>query len=380
MKIIKGGVCAPRGFRANGLSAGIKRSGKPDLGLVYSYVPATTAAVFTKNSIKAAPLIVSMEHIKKGAGQAVLVNSGNANCYTGAFGLKYAQESVTLVAKLLRINQSDVLVASTGIIGKQLPFNKIAKAVPALVRDLSARGGTKFARAIMTTDLKIKEIAVRLPLGGKTVTIGACAKGSGMIEPNMATMLAFITTDAVISLNALKAAVQKVIDNSFNSITVDGCMSTNDMVTLHANGLAGNKTIVTQGADFQKFTKALEFVCIDLAKKIVLDGEGATKFMTISVTGAVHEAQAKKIAKTIANSVLVKTAAFGSNPNWGRVGAAVGSLGLKGIDEKTMKISFSPFDKKDIAISVELQLGKAKATVYTCDLSYGYVKINGEYN
>ncbi len=380
MKMAKGGVCAPQGFLANGLSAGIKRSGKPDLGLIYSQVPATTTAVFTKNSIKAAPLLVSRQHIKKGVGQAVLVNSGNANCYTGKFGLQYAQESTKLVANLLKIKLTDVLVASTGMIGKQLPYNKIASGATALVQGLSTAGGTKFARAIMTTDLKVKEIAVYLTLGGKTVTIGACAKGSGMIEPNMATMLAFITTDAAISLSLLKIALEKAVNRSFNSITVDGCMSTNDMVTVAANGLAGNKKIVTTGADFHKFYKALEFVCIDLAKKIVLDGEGATKFITINVSGAASQVQAKKIAKTIANSSLVKTAAFGSNPNWGRVGAAVGSLGLKGVDENTMKISFSPFNQKDIAISVELQLGKARATVYTCDLSYEYVKINGEYN
>ncbi|MBI3602470.1 MAG: bifunctional glutamate N-acetyltransferase/amino-acid acetyltransferase ArgJ [Candidatus Omnitrophica bacterium] len=380
MKVIKGGVTTPQGFKANGLSAGIKRSGKPDLGLIFSPVPAVTAGVFTKNSIKAAPLIVSMKHIQKGIGQAVLVNSGNANCYTGEFGLKYAQGSTQLVAKFLNIKPTDVMVTSTGIIGKQLPYNKIVHAVPNLVKGLSAKGGGKFARAIMTTDLKLKEIAVRFILGGKTVTIGACAKGSGMIEPNMATMLAFITTDAAISLKMLKLALKRATDQSFNSITVDGCMSTNDMVTIQANALAGHKKIVHSGADFGKFYKALELVCVDLAKKIVLDGEGATKFITINVSGAASQTQAKKIAKTIANSALVKTAAFGSNPNWGRVGAAVGSLGIHKITEKDMKISFSSFDKKDIAINVELNLGKAKATVYTCDLSYEYVKINGEYN
>ncbi len=380
MNVFKGGVCSPKGFLAHGLASGIKRSGKPDLGLIVSQVPAATAAVFTKNSIKAAPLVVSMKHIKKGTGRAVLVNSGNANCYTGEFGLKYAQESTELVADLLEIKPSDVLVASTGIIGRQLPYNKIVNAALDLVKGLSARGGEKFARAIMTTDLKLKEIAVRFNLGGKTVTIGACAKGSGMIEPNMATMLGFITTDAAISFGLLKLALKKAVEKSFNSITIDGCMSTNDMVTIQANGQAGNKKIANQGADFQKFYQALELVCVDLAKKIVLDGEGATKFITIHVSGAAHEFQAKKIAKAVANSVLVKTAAFGSNPNWGRVGAAVGSLGLKGVGENTMKISFSPFDKKDISIAVELGLGKAMAVVYTCDLSHEYVKINGEYN
>jgi glutamate N-acetyltransferase/amino-acid N-acetyltransferase len=380
MKIIKGGICASKGFLAHGLACGIKRSGKLDLGLIASDVPAIVAGVFTTNSIKAAPLVVTMKHVKTGVGHAVLVNSGNANCYTGAAGLRSAQASTVLIAKLLQIKPTDVLVTSTGIIGKPLAYDKIIHAAPALVEGLSEKGGTKFAQAIMTTDLKLKEVAVRIKIGGKSVTIGACGKGSGMIEPNMATMLGFVTTDAAISLPMLKRALQKANSRSFNSITVDGCMSTNDMVTIQANGLAGNKKITSEGADFQKFYEALEFVCIDLAKKIVLDGEGATKFMTINVHGAKTEEQARKIAKTIANSPLVKTAAFGSNPNWGRVGAAVGSMGLKGVDEHTMKISFSPFDKKDIAIKVELRLGKAKATVYTCDLSYAYVKINGEYN
>ncbi len=380
MNLVKGGVCAPKGFLANGVASGIKRSGKPDLGLIVSEVPALAAGVFTVNSIKAAPLLVSMKHIKKGIGRAVLVNSGNANCYTGAEGLKKAQDSTKLIGDLLKLKAADVIVTSTGIIGKQLPYEKITDAAQGLVAGLSSNGGNKFAQSIMTTDLALKEIAVQVKLSGKTVTIGACAKGSGMIAPNMATMLGFVTTDANISLKMLKLALKKANDKSFNSITVDGCMSTNDMVTIHANGLAGNKRIVSDGADFKKFYQALELVSIDLAKKIVLDGEGATKFITINVSGATSEVQARKIAKTIAESPLVKTAAFGSNPNWGRVGAAVGSLNIKGINENTMKIGFSPFDKKEIAIDVGLKLGKAKATVYTCDLSYEYVKINGEYN
>jgi len=379
-KTISGGVCAPKGFLANGLSAGIKRSGKPDLGIIVSERPAVTAGVFTKSSIKAAPLVVSMKHIKKGRAQAVLVNSGNANCYTGKSGLKHAQSSTALIAKLLGILPTDVLVTSTGIIGKPLPYNKIVDAAPILIKGLSPKAGGKFARAIMTTDLKVKEIAVEVVIGGKKVTIGGCAKGSGMIDPNMATMLGFVTTDAAISHKMLKFGLKRATERSFNSITVDGCMSTNDMVTLQASGLAGNKKIVKEDGDFKKFYQAFEFVCIDLAKKIVLDGEGATKFLTIDVKGAANEAQARKIAKTIANSALVKTAAFGSNPNWGRVGAAVGSLGYNQINEHNMKITFSSFDKKEIAIKVELALGRASATVYTCDFSDEYVRINGEYN
>ena len=380
MKIIQGGVTAPKGFLANGIFAGIKRSGKPDLGVIVSEGLSVTAGVFTKSSIKAAPLVVSLKHIKKGTSRAVLVNSGNANCYTGQSGLKHAQDSCGLIANFLGVLPSEVLVTSTGIIGKPLPYNKIVDAVPALIKGLSAKGGGKFARAIMTTDLKVKEITVEIVLGGKKVIIGGCSKGSGMVEPNMATMLGFITTDAAISLKMLKIALKRATERSFNSITVDGCMSTNDMVTLQASGLAGNKKIILEDADFKKFYQALEFVCIDLAKKIVYDGEGATKFLTINVKGGSTETQARKIAKTIANSALVKTAAFGSNPNLGRVGAAVGSLGINKINEHNMKITFSPFDRKEIAITVELPLGKANATVYTCDFSYEYVRINGEYN
>jgi len=380
MKIIQGGVTAPKGFLANGIFAGIKRSGKPDLGVIVSEGLSVTAGVFTKSSIKAAPLVVSLKHIKKGTSRAVLVNSGNANCYTGQSGLKHAQDSCGLIANFLGVLPSEVLVTSTGIIGKPLPYNKIVDAVPALIKGLSAKGGGKFARAIMTTDLKVKEITVEIVLGGKKVIIGGCSKGSGMVEPNMATMLGFITTDAAISLKMLKIALKRATERSFNSITVDGCMSTNDMVTLQASGLAGNKKIILEDADFKKFYQALEFVCIDLAKKIVYDGEGATKFLTINVKGGSTETQARKIAKTIANSALVKTAAFGSNPNWGRVGAAVGSLGINKINEHNIKITCSPFDRKEIAITVELPLGKANATVYTCDFSYEYVRINGEYN
>jgi glutamate N-acetyltransferase / amino-acid N-acetyltransferase len=379
MKIIKGGITAPKGFLANGISSGIKRSGKSDLGIIVSEFPAVTVGVFTKSSIKAAPLVVSMKHIKKGLGRAVLVNSGNANCYNGKIGLKHAQDSTVLVAKLLGVNPTDILVTSTGIIGKPLPYKKIVDAVPSLIKGVSPKGGGKFARAIMTTDMIVKEIAVEVILGGKKVNIGGCGKGSGMIDPNMATMLGFVTTDAAISLKMLKMALKRATDRSFNSITVDGCMSTNDMVTLQANGLAGNKRIVKEDGDFKKFYQALEFVCIDLAKKIVRDGEGATKFITINVKGAANEIQARKIAKAIANSALVKTAAFGSNPNWGRVGAAVGSLGYDQINEHNMKIIFSPFNKKEITIIVELSLGRASATVYTCDFSYEYVRINGEY-
>ena len=380
MKIVKGGVTKPLGFTANGVRAGIKRSGKHDLSLIFSQKAATTAGVFTKNSIKAAPLIVSQKHLKNNRAQAVIVNSGNANCFTGKFGLIYAERTTQLIAKLLKIKKEDVLVTSTGIIGKPLPYNKIEAAAPALVAGLNAKGGHLAALGIMTTDLAVKEIAVEIILDGKKVTIGGCAKGSGMIEPNMATMLGFITTDVAINAPLLKAALKEATEKTFNCISVDGCMSTNDMVTVMANGLAGNKAITTRGKNYQKFYQALELVCRDLAKKIVIDGEGATKFIEITVSGGKSPAQAKEAAMKIANSPLVKTAAYGNNPNWGRVAAAVGSLGLTQVTEETLKIKFTSFLKKDIKILVDLHLGKHKATVYTCDLSLEYVKINGRYN
>ena len=379
MKVINGGVTKPKGFLANGLFAGIKRSGKRDLSLIYSQNPSVAVGVFTKNSVKAAPLLVSQKHLRKNRARAVIANSGNANCFTGAQGLYYAEQTAELIATLLNLPASDILVASTGIIGKPLPYEKIKKAAPALVQGLSPSGEMLAAEGILTTDKVIKQIAVQVQIDGKTVTIGGCAKGSGMIQPDMATMLAFLTTDAVISPRILKLALRRAAEKSFNCITVDGCMSTNDMVTVLANGLAHNEKISDDGKNFRIFYEALEYVCLDLAKKIILDGEGATKFIEIHVDGAENERQAKNVALTVANSPLVRTAAYGSNPNWGRVAAAVGSLGLR-VTEKNLKIRVSSFEKKDIRIFVDLNLGSKKATVYTCDLSVDYVKINGAYN
>jgi len=380
MKVISGGVTKPKGFKANGLNCGIKRSGSLDLGLIVSDVPAVSASVFTKNSVKAAPLIVSQKHARNHKIQAIVANSGNANCFTGSFGLIYAERTTELVGKLLDIPKENIIVASTGIIGKPLPFKKIQKAVPKLVKELSVAGSQKIAKAILTTDTKTKEKAVTIAIGGKKVTIAGCAKGSGMIAPNMATMLGFITTDASISPKMLKAAFAKAVDQSFNCITVDGCMSTNDMVAVMANGMANNKMISEPGKNFNVFCRALQFVCLDLAKKIVLDGEGATKFIRINCLGARSEKQARTVGMAIADSNLVKTAAFGSNPNWGRVAAAVGSLGVSKVTEKNLQIKFSSFDKKEICITVDLNIGPAKATVYTSDLSLKYVRINERYN
>ena len=379
MKIVSSGVTKPKGFKANGLSCGIKKSGKLDLALIYSDVIATTAGVFTKNSIKAAPLLVTKQHLKNNHAQAIITNSGNANCFTGNFGLIYAKKTTELIAKLLKINISDCLVASTGIIGKVLPYKKIEAAAEDLVNGLSIKNNQLAAKAIMTTDTTIKEIAVETLIQGQKITIGACAKGSGMIAPDMATMLTFITTDVSITPQILKLALRKATQETFNCITVDGCMSTNDMVIVMANGLARNKTIFQVGEDFDKFYEALYFICLDLAKKIVLDGEGASKFIEINVSGAKSQKEAKRISLAIANSNLVKTAAYGSNPNWGRVAAAVGSLGLN-ITEKDLKIHFSSFAKKNIQINVDLNRGNQKACVSTSDLSLEYVRINGAYN
>jgi len=379
MKVVQGGVTKPQGFKANGLCCGIKRSGKPDLALIYSDAPATAAGVFTKNSIIAAPLVVSKIHLRNNKAQAVIVNSGNANCFTGHFGLVYAKRMAKVTANLLNINAADMIVSSTGIIGKPLPYKKIAAATPKLVKGLSKSNATLAAKGILTTDTVKKDIAVQCTIGGKKVTIGACGKGSGMIAPNMATMLGFITTDAAISASLLKSALKEAVDVSFHCITVDGCMSTNDMVTIMANGLARNKKISKKGKDYQTFLKALKHVCLDISKKIVLDGEGATKFIEITVLGAKTNQQAKKAAFAIADSNLVKTAAYGSNPNWGRVAGAVGSLSLP-VTEKNLKIKFSSFASKHIKITVDLNLGKQTATVYTSDLSPAYVRINGKYN
>lgn len=378
MKVLKGGVTTPKGFKANGFWAGVKRSGKPDLGLVVSDFPCTAAAVFTRNSVKAAPITVCMKHIKKGDCRAVVANSGNANCFTGEYGIMYASKMCEIIGGQLGIPGSQVLVMSTGIIGRPFPYEKIKEAVPALIKGLSAKKGVNFAKAIMTTDLRDKQIAVQVEIGGKTVTIGGCAKGSGMIEPNMATMLCSVTSDAAISQAMLKKALKQAVDVSFNSISVDGCMSTNDMVSVIANGQAGNPMIKDEGDDFEIFYDALKHVCLKLAKDIVLDGEGAERFFEITVTGAKTVEQAKAAAMKVANSNLVKTADYTENPNWGRVAAAIGACGFP-VTEQTLKITFS-VKKNFIYINADLGIGTESATVYSCDLTHGYIDINGRYN
>jgi len=378
MKLIKKAIL-PKGYQANGVACGLKKSKKADLALIYSEFPAVASAKFTTNSIIAAPLVVCKKHLKSAKRfQAVLANSGNANCFTGKSGIKDASETASFAAKELGIAKHSVLVNSTGIIGKRLDIEKIKQALPGLVCGLSAAGIHLAKKAIMTTDTFAKEISVSLKIGTKTVEICGIAKGAGMIAPNMATMLCFIMTDAAITQSALDKALKAAVDKSFNCISVDGCMSTNDTVLVLANAAAGNK-VISGGDALRKFSLALELICLDLAKMVVADAEGATKFIQIDVTQAKNIPEAKKIALAIANSALFKTAVYGQNPNFGRVAAAVGASGFK-IKEEQLKIKLGSLKGKQVKLEVSLFRGKARCTVYTSDLTPGYVKINAAYN
>jgi glutamate N-acetyltransferase/amino-acid N-acetyltransferase len=397
MKKVKGGITRPKGFFAGAAHAGIKFK-KKDLCLIYSQVPAYGAGVFTSNRIKAAPLIVSKKHLRNGKAQAIVANSGNANCLTGKAGLNDAESIAKGIAKALSIKKSNILVASTGVIGRKLPISRITSAIDKLISSLGSANSTETATAIMTTDTVPKEIAVSFKIGSKEVNIGAVAKGAGMIHPNMATMLAFITTDAAITLSALNKALKESVNTTFNSITVDGDMSTNDCVFILANGLAGNKTIAASGKGYELFRKALTAACQAMSEKIVRDAEGATKFVEIKVTAAKNEQDAKKAAFAIATSPLVKTAAYGEDPNWGRIAAAVGRsgadvhpskldiyLGRSKVLSNGMPANVSKallreiFKKRDIGIKVVLNNGSGEATVYTSDLTKEYVNINAHY-
>jgi glutamate N-acetyltransferase/amino-acid N-acetyltransferase len=369
----------PRKFKANGIACGLKKSGKPDLALFYSEAPAKASCKFTTNTVQAAPLKVSRQHLAKSRQfHAVIANSGNANCFTGAAGMRDAADTTRAVSRALGIKKEQVLINSTGIIGKRLQVSRIIGGIPQLVRGLSGGGIDKAKKAIMTTDLFAKEISVRLSLGGKVVTVCGVAKGAGMIAPNMATMFAFIFTDADISQAALDKALDSCVEQTFNRITVDGCMSTNDSVIILANAAARNKPI-KGGKDLVSFTKALNIVCLELAKMIVRDGEGATKFIQITVNKAKSVAQARAAALSIANSNLFKTAVYGQNPNFGRIIAAVGSSGVE-MKEESFRAKVSSLKKRDVFVEVSLNTGSAKATVYTSDLTPEYIKINAEYN
>jgi glutamate N-acetyltransferase/amino-acid N-acetyltransferase len=369
----------PCGFVAGAVCSGIKRT-KLDLALFYSLEPALAGVVATRSTVKAAPLIVNQRHRKKAKYfQAIVVNSGNANCFTGTAGLRDAEAMAASAAKGLCCAKENILVASTGVIGRKLPIEKIERAMPQLVASLSRAGIRTAQQAILTTDTFAKTASVTVKIGTRVVTICGVAKGSGMIAPHMATMLGFILTDARITQKALDRALLRAVGQSFNCITVDNCMSTNDTVLVLANGASGN-TPVNTGKNFNTFCRALEEVCCALAKSIVRDGEGATKFITINVRRAKNYTEARAVGCAIANSNLFKTAVYGESPNFfGRVVAAVGSSGV-GVDPRAIKVTASSLKKKDITIDVSLGAGNARATVYTCDLTHEYIQINTEYN
>ncbi len=405
MIIIKGGVASARGFVANGVKAGIKPSGNKDLALLYSEVPCVAAGAFTTNNFEASPVKISKLHIKNKTHQAVIVNSGNANCANGRTGDAAALAMTECVAKNLWLDRREVLVASTGIIGCPLPIDNIKSNAGALINGLSKDGGRLFAETIMTTDTVKKEFAVKVKLRDSVVTIGGACKGVGMIYPVMktekhATMLSFIATDAAISKKMLEDALGECIGDSFNMISVDGDMSTNDTCFVLANGMAGNKKITKKGSDYGKFMEGLKFLCVELAKMLASDGEGATKFMEIEVRGAHSVNDAKAAARKISTSNLLKCAIFGEDPNWGRVAAACGAAGVK-FDPSRTDIYLGPvkalsngaiakgFDKNrarpflkkpGVKITVDLKSGRYGATAWTCDFSKEYVAINSEYS
>lgn len=399
MKTIPGGVTAPLGFRAAGIHCGIKKKKQLDLALLVSDQEGPVAGLFTTNRVVAAPVILDRLHLKEGVGRAILVNSGNANACTGPKGMRAAQAMAQRLAAALHIPPHTVFVGSTGVIGQPLPIACIQKALPTLLARVTRRGSREAAQAIMTTDLKPKQTAVRGRIGGRMVTVGGMAKGSGMIHPNMATMLAYLTTDAAISRRALQMALGQAVHQSFNCISVDGDTSTNDTVLCLANGKAGNKPLIPGSADFTPFCRMVETVCRTLALKICWDGEGVTKVVRIQVQGADSVRSAAQVAKTIATSNLVKTALFGGDANWGRVMAALGRAGVA-IDPLRVRLQFGDvamvrqgqglgltaerrlakvFQKRDFTILVDLGQGTAKSHMWTTDLSYDYVRINASY-
>lgn len=369
----------PLGFEACGLACGIRESAKLDLALFYSTIPAKASGLFTTNKIKAAPVIVSKTYLKNNKYfRAIITNSGNANCLTGRKGLDDAKKTTEVLAKYLKVKKESVLVGSTGIIGRKLPYLKIKEAIPKLVKGLSRRGIEQAKRAIMTTDKSPKEITVKFNIGNSEVRICGIAKGAGMIAPKLATMLVFICTDANIASEALDKALKLSVENSFNRITVDGCMSTNDSVFILANGASKNE-IIDGGIHFRLFKKALNTVCLELAKMIVHDAEGATKFIEVKVKQAKSFSEAKKAALAVANSNLFKAAVYGENPNFGRVASSVGASGID-VREEDLKIKLGPLDRKEVKVEISLSRGKAECTVYTSDLTPEYIKINAAYS
>ena len=402
MKMIEGGVTAAQGFVAGGIHCGIRKNkSKPDLAMIYSEKPCAAAAVYTQNLVKGAPILVTQKNIADGAAKAVICNSGNANT-CNADGEEKAQTMCDLAAQALGIAPQDVVVASTGVIGQVLPIEPIAAGIPELVKALSADGSHAAATAIMTTDTIAKEAAAEVEIGGKTVKVGGISKGSGMIHPNMATMLCFVTTDCAISPAMLDKAIHQVTEKTFNMISVDGDTSTNDTFAILANGAAGNPEITAPGPDYDAFAEALEAVCRQLSKLMAGDGEGATKLLICRVDGAMDLAMARTVSKSVICSTLFKAAMFGADANWGRVLCAIGYSGAA-VDVNKIDVSFRsakgqvdvcqngagiPFSEEEasqvlseheIEILVHLHLGEASAEAYGCDLTYDYVKINGDY-
>lgn len=406
------------GFKAAGIACGIKqvKNGKKDLALIYSEVPAVAAGVFTTNRVKAAPVLIDMQRIKKGLCHAVIINSGNANACTGKKGMEDAARMVIAVEDALGIKKGLAMVSSTGVIGQRLPIDRIEQGIPKLISSLSSKGWNDAVEAIMTTDAFPKVAFEKCRIGGKEITVLGIAKGAGMICPNMATMLAFLATDVVVEQKTLQAMLKASVDQSFNGITVDGDTSTNDTVLILANGKAGNREVRSQKSgvrskDYKTFYEMLEKICQSLAKMVVMDGEGATKLLEFNVSGAKTDSDAKKVAETVANSPLVKTAFFGEDANWGRIMAAIGRSGAYMKEEK-VNIYFNdvpvvikgegasasgggkpaPADskqggqgaekavkQKEICIRIDLGVGKGKKRVWASDLSYEYVKINASY-
>ena len=402
MKLIDGGVCAAKGFKANGIHCGIRKNRtKRDLALIYSEVLGSAAAVYTTNLVKGAPIAVTKKNISNGYAQAMICNSGNANT-CNANGVEIAESTCEILSNYLKVDKNDIIIASTGVIGQPLNIEPIKNGIPALVDGLSSESGEYAAEAIMTTDTVKKEVAVEFVIGGKTCRMGGIAKGSGMIHPNMATMLVFITTDVSISPKMLQKALSGDIANTFNMVSIDGDTSTNDMVSVIANGMANNDQIDAEGEDFEIFMKALNTVTVNLCRMIAGDGEGATKLLECNVTGGKTLNVAKTVAKSVICSSLLKAAMFGADANWGRVLCAIGYSGAD-VDVNKIDVSFKSNKgtiivckdgagvdfseeiakeillEKEINILVDLNDGEYNSTAWGCDLTYDYVKINGDY-
>ena len=402
IKSIEGGVCAAKGFRAAGVPAEIKYKGRNDVALVVADAPCAAAAVFTTNAVAAAPVLYDREAVRGGRIQAILANSGCANACTGAPGLADAKRSAVETAKTLGIDPKLVLVASTGVIGHRMPVDRLVAGMKAAAAQLAAtpEAGLAAEKAVMTTDTKPKQAAVQVKIGGRTVTVGGMCKGSGMIEPNMATMLGFITTDAAITPAMLRRALRQAIAVSFNHVVVDGDESTNDSVFLLASGAAGNPLIAKAGPDYDAFAAALTAVGVSLARQMAADGEGATKYVEVTVRHAKTQRDADRAARAVAKSPLAKTSWFGKDPNWGRVLAAVGASGAK-IDERTVEVFYgktwaykqgkvadsvqlkklaAELEGPEVTVTVDLHFNSSReAVIYTCDFSTEYVHINADY-